>query len=115
MGIARNKCRQAHRNRLCRQTIARTFAEDIRQYVHAENPEAPERLAVTQGQFARLVRCLARLRADERILLTLRYLKELPIPEVVELVGKSEAAVRKQLLRALRRLRQCMEDDAAGC
>ena len=48
------------------------------------------------------------LRDDERILLNLRYTKALPITEIAALVGKSEAAVRKRILRALQRLRQIM-------
>lgn len=112
-GIAKYKCIQAFRNRTRRQTIARIGIEDIRQRVHAEIPEAPEHLAISQDQFARLADCLAKLRDDERILLNLRYLKSLPISEIVDLWGKSEAAVRKRILRALRRLRELMDADSA--
>ena len=109
-GIAKYKCAQAFRNRTRRQTIARTCAEDIRQRAHAEVPDIPEHLAVTQGQLAQLADCLAKLQDDERILLNLRYTKALAISEITELVGKSEAAVRKRILRALQRLRALMDD-----
>jgi DNA-directed RNA polymerase specialized sigma24 family protein len=44
----------------------------------------------------------------------LRYHKGLPVSEVAELLGKSEAAVRKRLLRALQRLRKIMDADTTG-
>ena len=69
---------------------------------------------VIQTQFASLAHGLQQLREDERILLNLRYYKGLPAAEVAELVGKSEAAVRKRLLRALQRLRKLMEEATTG-
>ena len=110
-GIAKYKCIQGLRNRARRRTIARTFVEDIRFQVHAESAEASEHQAIHQGRFTRLAHSLSQLRTEERILLNLRYTKGLSISEICELVGKSEAAVRKQLLRALQRLRQVMVDE----
>jgi RNA polymerase sigma-70 factor (ECF subfamily) len=104
---------QAFRNRTRRQRIVHDSVEEIRHSVHAEAAETPEHTKGAQGQLARLGQALARLRDDERILLNLRYTRGLSIAELVELVGKSEAAVRKQLLRALQRLRQLMDDDAS--
>jgi RNA polymerase sigma-70 factor (ECF subfamily) len=112
-GIAKYKCIQALRNRTRRRAIAQTFIEDIRLQAHAATPEASERLVADQGRFARLTHGLNQLRTEERILLNLRYTKGLPISEIIELVGKSEAAVRKQLLRALQRLRKLIEDEEA--
>ena len=113
VGIAKYKCIQAFRNRTRRQAMAHTFAEDIRHQAHSEGPQEPEHMALAQTQGTRLAHSLAQLRDDERILLNLRYTKGLPVAEIVELVGKSEAAVRKRLLRALHRLREMMDDAAA--
>jgi RNA polymerase sigma factor (sigma-70 family) len=114
IGIAKYKCIQAFRNRARRQSLVRTCMEDIRQRAHSEAPQGPEHVVAAQGQFARLAHSLTRLRDDERILLNLRYIKGLSIAEIVELVGKSEAAVRKRLLRALQRLRKIMDEDLAA-
>jgi RNA polymerase sigma factor (sigma-70 family) len=57
---------------------------------------------------------MSKMREVERLLLNLRYHKGLPVAEVAELLGKSEAAVRKRLLRALERLRKIMTTDVAG-
>jgi RNA polymerase sigma-70 factor (ECF subfamily) len=108
VGIARHKCAQAFRNRARRQALAHAFAEDIRQHTHPVTPAVPEHMAVSQTQFVWLAHSLARLRDDERLLLNLRYTKGLSVTEIVELVGKSEAVVRKRLLRALRRLREML-------
>jgi len=112
-GIAKYQCTQALRKRKRRQLIADTFVEEIRQYAHAEHADLPEHTMLERGKLDRLAQCLKKIRDDERIVLNLRYTKDLPIPEIAELVGKSEMAVRKQLLRSLHRLRD-MFDDIAG-
>ena len=94
-GIARNKCSQAFRNRSRRQTIATTFVEDIRHQSHTEETDSPEHLMVDRVKFDELAQGLSQLRDDEHLLLTLRYYRELPVAEIAELLGKSEAAVRK--------------------
>jgi RNA polymerase sigma-70 factor (ECF subfamily) len=109
-GIAKNKCAQAFRNRSRRQAMAQAFLVDIRHHAHAEEPETPEHVMVERVQLARFATGLAALRDDERIMLNLRYTKGLSVAEIVEIVGKSEAAVRKQLLRALQRLRKIMDE-----
>jgi RNA polymerase sigma-70 factor (ECF subfamily) len=114
VGIAKYKCIQTLRNRARRRAIAGAFEVDIREYAHSEAPEAPEHMALAQTQLARLAHCLAQLRDDERILLNLRYTKGLSIAEIVELVGKSEVAVRKRLLRALQRLREMVDETSAA-
>ena len=109
-GIAKNKCAQAFRNRSRRQAMAQAFVVDIRHHAHAEEPATPEHITMERAQLARLAASLAKLRDDERILLSLHYTKGLAIAELVEIVGKSEAAVRKRLLRALQRLRRVMDE-----
>ncbi len=109
-GIAKNKCAQAFRNRSRRQAMAQAFMVDIRHHAHAEEPETPEHVMVARAQLARFAASLATLRDDERILLNLHYTKGLSIAEIVEIVGKSEAAIRKRLLRALQRLRKIMDE-----
>jgi uncharacterized protein YndB with AHSA1/START domain len=46
---------------------------------------------------------LEKLRTEDRILLTLWYWKELPLTEIADIMGKSVAAVRKQISRAQQR------------
>lgn len=113
-GIAKNKCIQAFRNRGRRQTIVAMFVEDIRYQNHADGAVSPEDTIMDEAQREELAQGLLKMREDERLLLNLRYRKGLPVAEVAELLGKSEAAVRKRLLRALERLRKIMRADVVG-
>lgn len=113
-GIAKNKCIQAFRNRGRRQTIASTFVEDIRYQSHVEGSVSPADEAEEKEKWEELAQSMLKMREDERLLLNLRYHKGLPVAEVAELLGKSEAVVRKRLLRALERLRKIMNMDVVG-
>jgi len=113
-GIAKNKCIQAFRNRGRRQAITATFVKDIRYQSHVEVAVSPEDMVMDDARREGLTQSMSRMREDERLLLNLRYHKGLPVAEVAELLGKSEAAVRKRLLRALERLRKIMDADVVG-
>jgi RNA polymerase sigma-70 factor (ECF subfamily) len=109
-GIARHKCQQTYRNRARRQAIAQTCLEDIRVHAHAEGANSPEGLVAYAAQKAQLSDSLAKLRPEDRIVLTLWYWRELPVAEIADIMGKSVAAVRKQLTRAQQRLKELMND-----
>ena len=72
----------------------------------ATNAPTPEKTLVTQARHAWLAESLARLRDQDRTLVILHYLKGVSITDLVEVSGKSEAAVRKQLYRILQRLQR---------
>jgi RNA polymerase sigma-70 factor (ECF subfamily) len=107
-GIARNKCKQAYRNRSRRHAIEQAFTAEIRERAHAKGPAAPGEVEAAAEGRGRLHTCLMQLRDTDRILLTLWYWKDLPVGEIAAIMGKSEAAVRKQLLRAQHRLKELM-------
>lgn len=107
-GIARNKCRQAYRNRSRRYAIEHAFTAEIRDRAHAQGPVAPGEMEAAAEVCVRLHTCLGHLRAQDRIILILWYWKALPIREIATIMGKSEAAVRKQLTRAQQRLKELM-------
>jgi RNA polymerase sigma-70 factor, ECF subfamily len=108
--IARHKCQQAYRNRARRQAIDRLCIEEIRARTHIGGPLSPEGAITQASQGARLAACLTQLRETDRIVLTLWYWKELPVSDIADVMGKSVAAVRKQLLRAQQRLKELMND-----
>ncbi len=97
-----------YRNRARRQEISRTFVDEIHARAHADWPISPDDLLTQDAQQARLADCLSRLRDEERILLTLRYWKDMPVEEIADVMGKSVAAIRKRLLRAQKRLKELM-------
>jgi RNA polymerase sigma-70 factor, ECF subfamily len=108
--IARNKCQQAYRNRARRQAIARLSVEEIRARTHIGGPASPEGIVAQASQAAHLAACLTQLRETDRIVLTLWYWRELPVSDIADIMGKSIAAVRKQLLRAQQHLKELMHD-----
>jgi RNA polymerase sigma-70 factor (ECF subfamily) len=112
-GIARNKCKQAYRNRARRQAIQQTFAEDIRRCAHAETPPGPAEGELHTAMRTQLHACLGQLRETDRVLLTLWYWKQLPITEIADIMGLSVAAIRKRLMRAQQRLKELMHEKPA--
>jgi RNA polymerase sigma-70 factor (ECF subfamily) len=108
--IARRQCQQVYRNRARRQAIARLFREEIRERAHIGAPPSPEPMVTQKSQTARLAACLTKVRDIDRIVLTLWYWKELPVGDIADIMGKSIAAVRKQLVRAQQRLKELMDD-----
>jgi RNA polymerase sigma-70 factor (ECF subfamily) len=113
-GMAKQKCQQALRNRTRRQDIATAFGKDIGQQVHAEPSGPPGAGLEAREQAARLATSLTKLPEFERIVLHWRFHRGLSVAESAEALGVSEAAVRKRLLRALRRLKEMMDDGPTG-
>jgi RNA polymerase sigma factor (sigma-70 family) len=113
-GMAKHKCQQALRNRTRRQDIANAFGKDIWQQVHAEPSSAPSAGLEARERAARLATSLTRLPELERIVLHWRFHRGLSVAESAEALGMPETAVRKRLQRALRRLREMMDDGPPG-
>src|SRR5262249_51811744 len=107
--IARHKCQQADWNRVRRQAIARLCVEEIRAPSHSPRPPSRDGVIRPAWRAARLATCLSQLREIDRIILTLWYWRELPISDIADIMGKSVAAVRKQLLRAQQRLKDLID------
>jgi RNA polymerase sigma factor (sigma-70 family) len=113
-GMAKQKCQQALRNHMRRQDIAAAFGKDIGQQLHAEASTLPGAGVEARERAARLSTSLARLPELERIVLHWRFHRGLSVAESAEALGLSEATVRKRLQRALRRLKEMMDDGPPG-
>jgi RNA polymerase sigma-70 factor, ECF subfamily len=113
-GMAKQKCQQTLRNRTRRQDIATAFGKDIQQQVHAEPSSPPGAGMEAREQAAHLAASLTKLPELERIVLHWRYHRGLSVAESAEALGMSEAAMRKRLQRALRRLKELMDDGHTG-
>jgi RNA polymerase sigma-70 factor (ECF subfamily) len=113
-GMAKHRCQQALRNRTRRQDIATAFGKDIGQQLHAEPSGPPGAGLEARERATRLAASLTRLSELERIVLHWRFHRGLSVAESAEALGMSEAAVRKRLQRALRRLREMMDDGPTG-
>jgi RNA polymerase sigma-70 factor, ECF subfamily len=113
-GMAKQKCQQTLRNRTRRQDIANAFGKDIWQQLHAEASTPPGAGLEAREQATRLTTSLTQLPELERIVLHWRFHRGLSVAESAEALGMSEAAVRKRLQRALRRLKEMMDDGPMG-
>jgi RNA polymerase sigma-70 factor (ECF subfamily) len=70
----------------------------------------PEAAVLRQEALTRLRSLLATLDAEKRELLALRFAARLSAPEIAEVVGKSPAAVKKQLTRTIHALKEQYHD-----
>ena len=112
LGIAKNKCAQMLRNARRREEITRMFGEEIMRSLHPDSEVEKEEQNQLQVQLARLRQGMDQLTGEERMLVHLRYSRGLKIDEIAELTGKSAEAMRKRLLRILKRLRRIVADVA---
>ena len=109
-GIARNKCQQTFRNRARRQAIDEEHLKAIQERAHAQGSRSPEDVIAHTTLHGQLHDSLNKLSSEDRILLTLRYWKELPVAEIADIMGKTEVAIRKRLTRAQQRLKELMHE-----
>jgi RNA polymerase sigma-70 factor (ECF subfamily) len=99
--IARNAAIDAHRRQ--HSTVAWNFLPEALHPVSAQDPES---MTLQQERLAQLRDLLAKLSQDKRELLALRFASGLTAPEIAAVVGKSEAAVKKQLTRLIAHLKE---------
>jgi RNA polymerase sigma-70 factor (ECF subfamily) len=74
----------------------------------------PEQRAMHSEAIARTRAALPQLRPTDREILMLRYLEQLTVYEISEILGISQTSVTSRHLRALQRLRQLVLTDSEG-
>jgi len=104
-GIARNTAATFHARRP--PTVAWDLVPEILLPVDEHDLEA--RL-LRQEDLSRLRQLFGSLDAPKRELLVLRFVSGLTIAEIAGVIGKSEAATKKQLMRTLHRLKEHYHD-----
>ena len=102
-GIARNAAVDAHRRR--RPALPWEAAPET------GNGRSPEDEAIQNERLESLRALIADLDTYQRDLLALRFAGELSAREIAPLVGRSEAAVKKQLTRTISNLREQYRDE----
>lgn len=58
----------------------------------------------------KIIQCLQKLKQEYREVVTLRYVEELEIGEIAEIMGKGNIAVRVTLHRGLRKLKELLKE-----
>lgn len=104
--IARNVTTDAHRRR--RTSVPWDLLPEA-----LERPEAVDLEAdfVRREEQARVQALLAELPTSHRDLILLRFVAGLRLREIAAVVGKSEPAIHRQIIRILKNLRQEYDDD----
>ena len=108
---------------------ARKFGREIdleqplEQHVHASSARleawlaaeqsTPSQSAQRQEQVLRLARALAHLPDEQRAAVELHHLRELPVAEIAQAMGRTEASVAGLLRRGLKRLRELLQEGEA--
>lgn len=72
-------------------------------------------LMAPPGEGTELDACLDKLSPDLRVVVHLYYYEGYSTPEIAELLGKKESAVRMRLMRARRQLRGYLEEGGDRC
>ena len=83
-------------------------------FARTRSRDAAAELAAPEPEEARLDGYLDKLPPELRAAVHLYYYEGYSTPEIAELVGKSESAVRMRLMRARRLLRGYLEDEEGG-
>jgi RNA polymerase sigma-70 factor (ECF subfamily) len=99
--IARNSVIDSHRRR--RPTIEWDLVPDT---LRACEEWGPEERALRREELGRLQRLLLQLEPEKRDVVLLRFMAGLTAREVAAVLGKSEAAIHKQLSRTLHQLKE---------
>jgi len=105
LGIARHASIDAHRRR--RATVTWDFVPEVLR----TSGSAVEAEILRREERSRLGRLFTALPADKRELLVLRFAAGLTVREIAEVLGKSEAATKKQLFRTLQILKEQYHDN----
>jgi RNA polymerase sigma-70 factor (ECF subfamily) len=75
----------------------------------AADQSSPSEQAVRQEEVLSLARAMACLSADEQQVVELRHLKGLAVGDIAQRIGRSRTAVAGLLFRALKKLRQLLQ------
>jgi RNA polymerase sigma-70 factor (ECF subfamily) len=109
-GIVEHRIRNASRGREAR--LARISLESLLE--PAASGPSPSRVVRREERFERLQRALQGLSPDHRQVIELARLRGLKIREIADRMGRSEAAVKKLLSRALEDLRERFGDTVSS-
>ena len=79
------------------------------QWLAAEQ-SSPSQRAMHQEQLLGMAEALAQLPDDQRLVLEMRHLQDLPVTEISRLMGRSPASVAGLLRRGLKAIRSLLDD-----
>lgn len=73
----------------------------------------PTHVLATEQDFDRTQEALLKLPAKQREALVLRYINDMPLPDIAQIMQEKEGNVRILLHRGIKRLRELLEEDSS--
>jgi RNA polymerase sigma-70 factor (ECF subfamily) len=104
--IAINACRAQLRRRRARRALEQTLAAVQRLWNHAP---VPEEQALASERSGELWAAVSRLDEKHRLVVTLRYVHDLPVGEIAAILAVNEGTVHSRLHYARKRLLEMLE------
>ena len=92
----------------CRNRLKRASRRRERPIEDAQTPIAPDSLAPVHER-ERMSRAFEALEPDHRIVLALRYYRDLPVDEIARLTGVRPGTVKSRLHRAQQQMREILD------
>ncbi len=88
------------------------YSEDVGKYSKENEPDIPDSVLLEMKQ-ERLVKVLDQLPPGDKAILIMKYIDDLPIRDIGEILGKTESAIKMQIMRAKHKS-QSIHDDLFG-
>lgn len=89
------------------------FSEDVSLVSKEVEVEVPDSLLLEMKR-GRLEKVLERLPPGDRIILEMKYAEDLPIKDMGDILGKTESAIKMQIMRAKHKAQSIYEEIYAG-
>jgi RNA polymerase sigma-70 factor (ECF subfamily) len=85
------------------------FSEDVSKVSQEAEVDIPDSILLEMKR-DRLERVLAKLPPGDRLILEMKYAEDLPIKEMGEVLGKTESAIKMQIMRAKQKAQSIYEE-----
>ena len=105
--IARNLVIDFYRSKSIREIL---LEDNLEEFSEAEDKETSDKLVIRQEEMVEVKKALIQVHPNYQDVIVWYYLDELTIPEIAEILEKNEGTVRVLIHRAVKSLRNVMEE-----
>ena len=105
--IARNLVIDFYRSKSIREIL---LEDNLEEFSEAEDKETGDKLIIRQEEMVEVKKALIQVHPNYQDVIVWYYLDELTIPEIAEILEKNEGTVRVLIHRAVKSLRNVMEE-----
>ena len=105
--IARNLVIDFYRSKSIQEIL---IEDNLEEFSEAEDEETSDKLVIRQEEMVEVKKALIQVHPNYQDVIVWYYLDELTIPEIAEILEKNEGTVRVLIHRAVKSLRNVMEE-----